>query len=296
VLWKIEESAVYFDRLHLRGWCHIRPGGSGSLRPAQRQSAVSDRQLRARQSRRGGHARPDAAHVRFDDWWSRRPRCSAATFRSARGWTTARASSERRITNAAHGDPYYQSWENFLMQLDAFESGAVLELARARAPLSRAAIGFRRGCATWGSTSSPDPTSTWLATRMSSAACFPGEKFVAVFRCRCSNTSRCRGSRARDQPRPRAGRTRLHVDAPTWPPHEEPWDFWRFNRTTWATLFNAATGFEIVEAVVGEPARIHPCRARRDARHARVAGLARLRVERAQDRRDHARRPVRSKP
>lgn len=46
----------------------------------------------------------------------------------------------------------------------------------------------------------------------------------------------------------------------TWPLHEQPWDFWRFSQHSWSTLFNAATGFEVVEAVCGEPARIHPYR------------------------------------
>ncbi|MDO8540816.1 MAG: methyltransferase domain-containing protein [Opitutaceae bacterium] len=46
----------------------------------------------------------------------------------------------------------------------------------------------------------------------------------------------------------------------TWPVHDEPWDFFRFSRYSWQTMFNTATGFEIVEAVCGEPARVHACR------------------------------------
>lgn len=38
----------------------------------------------------------------------------------------------------------------------------------------------------------------------------------------------------------------------TWPVHDEPWDFWRFSQYTWPTLFNEATGFEIVDAVMGD--------------------------------------------
>jgi hypothetical protein len=38
-----------------------------------------------------------------------------------------------------------------------------------------------------------------------------------------------------------------------WPVHDAPWDFWRFSKEAWAGLFNGATGFEIVEAQVGEP-------------------------------------------
>lgn len=39
-----------------------------------------------------------------------------------------------------------------------------------------------------------------------------------------------------------------------WPLHDEPWDFWRFSDRAWAGLLNPATGFEIIEARMGEPA------------------------------------------
>jgi hypothetical protein len=46
----------------------------------------------------------------------------------------------------------------------------------------------------------------------------------------------------------------------TFPVHEVPSDFWRFSSYTWPTIFNTETGFEVIEAVMGEPARIHPRR------------------------------------
>jgi SAM-dependent methyltransferase len=39
-----------------------------------------------------------------------------------------------------------------------------------------------------------------------------------------------------------------------WPLHDEPWDFWRFSDTAWPSLLNKSTGFEILEARLGEPA------------------------------------------
>ena len=39
-----------------------------------------------------------------------------------------------------------------------------------------------------------------------------------------------------------------------WPIHDQPWDFWRFSDTAWTGLLNAATGFEIIAARMGEPA------------------------------------------
>jgi SAM-dependent methyltransferase len=43
-----------------------------------------------------------------------------------------------------------------------------------------------------------------------------------------------------------------------WPVHEQPWDFWRFSTWAWRAMFNEASGFEVLEAVMGEPARVVP--------------------------------------
>jgi hypothetical protein len=48
-----------------------------------------------------------------------------------------------------------------------------------------------------------------------------------------------------------------------WPLHDQPWDFWRFSDRAWAGLLNHETGFQIIEANMGEPAfvvaqRCHP--------------------------------------
>ncbi|MBT2969167.1 MAG: hypothetical protein B6D72_01975 [gamma proteobacterium symbiont of Ctena orbiculata] len=43
---------------------------------------------------------------------------------------------------------------------------------------------------------------------------------------------------------------------PTVPPHELPWDFWRYSKETFKTLLNERTGFEILESKEGTPGRI----------------------------------------
>ncbi len=32
------------------------------------------------------------------------------------------------------------------------------------------------------------------------------------------------------------------------PLHEQPWDFWRFSKEAWRGLFNAHTGFEVIDS------------------------------------------------
>ena len=42
---------------------------------------------------------------------------------------------------------------------------------------------------------------------------------------------------------------------------KQPWDFWRFSNSAWQALFNADTGFRIVDTALGEPSSIvaHLC-------------------------------------
>ncbi len=45
---------------------------------------------------------------------------------------------------------------------------------------------------------------------------------------------------------------------PTWPPHELPWDFWRYQENAFWALFNPATGFELIATATSTPARLFP--------------------------------------
>jgi hypothetical protein len=42
----------------------------------------------------------------------------------------------------------------------------------------------------------------------------------------------------------------------SWPIHDEPWDYFRFSKYSWLSLFNASTGYEVIHAVHGDPASI----------------------------------------
>jgi len=44
----------------------------------------------------------------------------------------------------------------------------------------------------------------------------------------------------------------------SWPPHELPWDFWRYSPAAFQVLLNRHTGFEILRAEEGLPALIVP--------------------------------------
>ncbi len=49
----------------------------------------------------------------------------------------------------------------------------------------------------------------------------------------------------------------LYIEThPAWPPHELPWDFWRYQKASFSALLNKKTGFKIIECVEGERASI----------------------------------------
>ncbi len=43
---------------------------------------------------------------------------------------------------------------------------------------------------------------------------------------------------------------------PAWPPHELPWDFWRYQKASFSALLNKKTGFRIIECIEGDRASI----------------------------------------
>jgi len=48
-----------------------------------------------------------------------------------------------------------------------------------------------------------------------------------------------------------------HMSHFAWPLHEKPWDFWRFSDEGFRVLFSQALGFEIIQAGLFAPLRIH---------------------------------------
>jgi hypothetical protein len=54
----------------------------------------------------------------------------------------------------------------------------------------------------------------------------------------------------------------LFMAPQSWPTHDEPWDYWRLSKYAWDALFNASTGFRILDAQMGEPAVLTPTQLR----------------------------------
>lgn len=262
--WKIDECAVYFDRMRVRGWC---------FHPAKPIAAVAirfDAPGEILPLRSFGTSSPDIAAVfgseagraaRFDEWVSGSaflgtPFSLIVTYADGSGEIGVDG-----LTNAAWGDPYFQSWENFIAALGKFEGGTVLEIgSRARSGISRKhRIPSQLDYIGLDILAGPNVDIVGDAHELNTL--FPKQKFVAAF-----STSVFEHLLMPWKVTVELNHV-LHPGAivytsthQTWPIHEEPWDFWRYSRYSWDGIFNPPTGFEILEAVMGEPARVHPFR------------------------------------
>lgn len=266
LVWRIDACSVYFDRMLVRGWAfHGRDPicaatlvfeGSGHEVPLI-SFGLASADVAA--------AFPERAHTascRFDEWITAPAENLGAPFhlrfRLASG---AEVIGPDALTNAAAGDPYFQCWENFIALLPAFSSGTVLEIgSRARSAITRrhripAHLDYV------GLDILPGPNVDIVGDAHELAAIFRDRRFVAVFSTSVFEHLLMPWKVAVELNRVLVPGGIVYTSThQTWPMHDEPWDFWRFSRHSWQALFNAATGFEIVEAVVGEPAKVHPVR------------------------------------
>ncbi|MEY2880347.1 MAG: hypothetical protein RLZZ15_2727 [Verrucomicrobiota bacterium] len=263
--WKIDECSLYFGRLHLRGWCHHVDAAivRVEILLAENTHAVALASFGQPSADVAAGLGPTAARARFDEWVEAPEEMLGRPF-ALRFWFADGSSAlgEDALTNAAWGDPYFQGWENFLLMLDAFPSGAVLEIgSRARSAITRRGrIPARLDYVGLDILAGPNVDVVGDAHEL--ARLFAGRKFVAAFSTSVFEHLAMPWKVAVDLNRVLApGGLVYTATHQTWPIHEEPWDFWRFSKYSWTTLFNAATGFEIVEAVHGEPGRVHACRA-----------------------------------
>jgi hypothetical protein len=261
--WKVEECAVYFDRMHIRGWSHH------PAQPIERIEVLINDTLPFALSSFGLESPdltprfgPDAAKARFDEWLFAPPALLGKNF-SLRMWLadgTCYVGTDA-LTNAATGDPYFQIWENFVAKVSEFQSGAVLEIgARARSGVTRRhRIPERLEYVGLDIMAGPNVDLVGDAHELSHI--LGGKKFVAAFSASVFEHLAMPWKVALELNKVLEPGGIVYTSThQTWPPHELPWDFWRFSEHVWPALFNSATGFEVVEAVVGEPARIHACR------------------------------------
>lgn len=267
--WKIDECAVYFDRIHVCGWCHV-PGekiatvhldfGDGTVFRLESFGLAS--------ADVDGYCGPGASNVRFDEWIAIPAGLAGKPFQVRCSLPDGRIFVGRdALTNAAWGDPYFNSWERFLAMLPLFPSGKVLEIgSRARSAITRRHR-IPSHLEYLGVDILPGPNVDLIADVHDLGCALDSQRFVAVFSTSVFEHLAMPWKVVLELNRALVcGGIIYTATHQTFPMHEEPWDFWRYSQHSWRCLFNQETGYEVLETFVGEPARIHPCRTSENTR------------------------------
>jgi SAM-dependent methyltransferase len=265
LVWKIDECSAYFGRLHLRGWAFHAGAPIASIEavfPAPA-TVVPLRSFGQPSADVASAVDAAATHCRFDEWLDAPPEAIGRdfTFRLALA-DGAVLESGSVVANGCRDEPHFACWNRFVGLLQNFDTGAVIEIGSR----ARSALTYRQFVPPQlrytGLDLLPGPNVDVVGDAHELEKLFGREQFVAAFSLSVFEHLAMPWKVALELNRVLTpGGLVFCSTHQTWPLHEEPWDFWRFSSYSWTTIFNAATGFEIVEAVCGEPARIHPLRA-----------------------------------
>jgi hypothetical protein len=260
--WKVDECASYFDRMKVRGWCFSPEAEIVSVEvlfPAA-PSPVPLASFGLPSPDIAAAIDPTAHCARFDEWIDlpdeQRGRDFKLRVRLADGRSIDTGSVH---TNCREGDLGHACWDRFLDALHTFREGDVLEIgSRARSGLTRRQF-IAQHLRYTGLDVKKGPNVDVVGDAHALSNLFPARKFVAVFSLAVFEHLAMPWKVVVEMNRVLAVGGLVFVNSQqTWPVHEEPCDYWRFTTYAWSCLFNAATGFEIVEMAHGEPARVHP--------------------------------------
>lgn len=184
---------------------------------------------------------------------------------------------------SAHGQDYYEIVEDFTARVNAQEAPRVLELGSRNVTGVRHRSHFEPHVDLVGVDVQAGPDVDVVADAHSLGTEFPKASFDAVFAISVFEHLAMPWQVVLEVNRVlKPGGLLLIATHPAWPPHELPWDFWRFSSEGLRVLLNPKTGFEIARSGEGEPGRMFaltntpPVRGlHRNATHFAVAALAR---------------------
>lgn len=158
---------------------------------------------------------------------------------------------------SAHGQPYYEIVDAFVAQVNEQQAPRVLELGSRNVTgvRHRTNLGAHVDLVGLDVQAGPDVDVVADAHRLSAE--FEAESFDAAFAISVFEHLAMPWQVVLEIGRVlKPGGLLLIATHPAWPPHELPWDFWRFSPEALRVLLNEHTGFEVVRVGEGEPGRM----------------------------------------
>ena len=162
----------------------------------------------------------------------------------------------RRGTEDTSNDPYHQTTDIFIDKINKFEDYSVLELGSRGAEKHPR---FKNYSEYIGFDIHPGKNVDVTGDIHKLSEYFPKETFDAVYSVSVFEHLAMPWKAVLEINKVMKKGGLVHISThPTWPPHEMPWDFWRFSKEAFKALFNEATGFKLLEAKEGLPCAIVP--------------------------------------
>jgi SAM-dependent methyltransferase len=163
------------------------------------------------------------------------------------------------LSRPTSSDPYHGLFRRFMADVNAMPSARLLEVgSRARSGNIYTA-GFRNDVSYTGVDIQLGPNVDVVADAHELSSKFPGESFDAMFSVSVFEHLAMPWKAVLEANKVlRTGGLMFVATHPTWPPHDQPWDFYRYSKYGLSVLFNKTTGFEVLDACEGLPCRVVP--------------------------------------
>jgi SAM-dependent methyltransferase len=164
-----------------------------------------------------------------------------------------------RLFPRVEGDPYHRNFDDFVARVNRIDRPRVLELGSRTTEHSRASVRDRFAGEYVGVDYHPGPNVDIDGDAHTLSAHLPAAHFDAAFCISVFEHLAMPWKVALELNHVlKTGGLVFVATHPAWPPHERPWDFWRFGAEAFGVLFNAQTGFELLACDEGLPCTIVP--------------------------------------
>ena len=158
---------------------------------------------------------------------------------------------------SAHGQAYYEIIEDFVARVNGAPKPRVLELGSRNVTGVRHRTHLADHVELLGVDVQAGPDVDVVADAHALASQFEPESFDAVYAISVFEHLAMPWKVILEISRVlKPGGLLLIATHPAWPPHELPWDFWRFSPEAMRVLLNEKTGFELLRCGEGEPGRM----------------------------------------
>jgi SAM-dependent methyltransferase len=163
------------------------------------------------------------------------------------------------VSRATSRDPYHELFRRFVAEVNAIPTPRIVELGSRMRSGNKYTSGFRKDVAYTGFDIVPGDNVDVVGDAHELSKHLESSTFDALFSISVFEHLAMPWKVVLEANKVlKIGGLAFVSTHPTWPPHERPWDFYRYSQHGLSVLFNKLAGFEIVDVCEGLSCRIVP--------------------------------------